>query len=63
MVEHVSGSGSPGHTEPIGQVFVIFGEVKAIAPDGTIRMLAPNSPIFADERIVTGGDGRVFHQL
>ena len=52
-----SGTGSAGN--PVGQAFVAMGEVRAIAPDGSIRLLEPNSPIFFNEKIVTGGDGRV----
>ncbi|KAB2889650.1 MAG: retention module-containing protein, partial [Desulfobulbaceae bacterium] len=59
MADNVSGTGGPGSAAPVGKVFVIFGEVKAIAPDGTVRLLAPNNPVFADERVVTGGDGRI----
>ncbi|MDH3349249.1 MAG: retention module-containing protein, partial [Desulfobulbaceae bacterium] len=44
---------------PIGKMVVVFGTATAISPDGTERVLKPNSPIFMDDRIVTGGDGRV----
>ncbi|MFH0882040.1 MAG: retention module-containing protein, partial [bacterium] len=37
----------------------IYGTVKAVAPDGTVRVLAPNSPVFADEKIITDSDGSV----
>ena len=46
-------------TQPIGKAFIIYGTVKAVAANGTERLLAPNSPIFAGERIVTGPDGSV----
>ena len=59
MVDNASGTGGTGPTAIVGKVFVIFGEVKAVAPDGTTRVLAPNSPVFADDRIVTGSDGRI----
>ena len=52
-----SGNGTPDY--PVGQVFVAMGEVRAIAPDGTVRLLEPNSPVFFNEKIITGGDGRV----
>ena len=41
-------------TQPIGKAFIVYGTVKAVAANGTERLLAPNSPIFAGERIVTG---------
>jgi surface adhesion protein len=43
----------------VGKVAVLYGTVKAIAPDGSVRLLAPNSPIFANDQIVTESDGRV----
>ena len=43
----------------IGKVAIIYGDVKAISPDGTVRVLGPNSPVFADDQIITGGDGSV----
>ncbi|MFH1215972.1 MAG: retention module-containing protein, partial [Pseudomonadota bacterium] len=44
---------------PVGKVFIIYGKVKAVAADGTERVLGPNSPVYANERIVTESDGRV----
>ncbi|MBJ6800614.1 Ig-like domain-containing protein [Geomonas propionica] len=41
----------------VGKVVILYGTVKAISPDGAIRLLMPNSPIFADDRIVTESDG------
>ena len=46
-------------TQVIGKAFIVYGTVKAIAPDGTVRILGPNSEIYADERIVTESDGGV----
>src|SRR5512138_1153743 len=43
----------------VGKVVILYGTVKAISPDGAVRMLAPNSPIFANDRIVTESDGNV----
>src|SRR4030042_1212449 len=43
----------------IGKVFIIYGTVKALAPDGTVRILAPNSPIFANDKIITESDGSI----
>ncbi len=50
-------AGAPG--PPVGHVFVIFGTVHAVSPDGSERLLSPNSLIYEGDRIVTEGDGRV----
>jgi VCBS repeat-containing protein len=42
-----------------GKVAILYGTVKAVSPDGTVRMLKINSPVFADDRIITGDDGSV----
>ncbi|HON58059.1 MAG TPA: VCBS domain-containing protein [Smithella sp.] len=42
-----------------GKVAILYGTVKAISPDGTARILKVNSPIFADDHIITGADGSV----
>ncbi|MBA4385432.1 MAG: hypothetical protein C0410_11900, partial [Anaerolinea sp.] len=49
--------GSGAGNQVIGKVFILYGTVKAVAPDGTMRILAPNSPVFADETIITESDG------
>ena len=43
----------------VGKVAILYGNVKALASDGTERVLAVNSPIFAHDRIMTGSDGMV----
>ena len=43
----------------IGKVIVLYGTVKAVAPDGTVRVLGPNSLVYAGERIITESDGSV----
>jgi hypothetical protein len=48
----------PG-TQPVGSVVIINDKAKAISPDGTERLLAVESPIFAQDRIITEGNGRV----
>ena len=48
-----------GTHQPIGKVLSLSGIVQAQAADGTIRVLEINSPIYADERIITGTDGSV----
>ena len=47
-----------GH-QVTGKVAILYGTVKAISPDGTVRLLKVNSPVFADDRIITGDDGSV----
>ena len=48
-----------GNQVVVGHVAIIYGTVKAISADGTERLLTLNSPIFADDTIVTESDGRV----
>ncbi|MDX9921987.1 MAG: retention module-containing protein, partial [Syntrophales bacterium] len=43
----------------IGKAVILFGTVKAVAPDGTERVLEPNSVVYANERIITESDGSV----
>src|SRR6266571_2630227 len=43
----------------VGKVVILYGSVKAVAPDGAERLLVPNSPIFANDHIVTESDGNV----
>ncbi|MEJ2332522.1 MAG: retention module-containing protein, partial [Desulfobulbaceae bacterium] len=45
--------------QPIGSVAILYGNAKAISIDGTERILSPNSPVFAYDRIITESDGRV----
>jgi hypothetical protein len=47
----------------VGKVFILYGTVQAVSPDGTVRVLAPNSPVYADEHIITGSDGSVSIQF
>lgn len=46
-----------GH--PVGRVLIMYDQAKAISPDGTERLLSVESPIFAYDRIITEGDGKV----
>lgn len=50
---------APASSQPIGKVFIVYGTVKAISPAGVERILNPNSPIYAHERVVTGSDGSI----
>ena len=45
--------------QPVGKAFIVYGTVKAISPGGLERVLAPNSLVYANDRIVTGADGSV----
>src|SRR5512138_818412 len=56
-ISQITGSGAGNQV--VGKVIILYGTVKAISPDGTVRLLAPNSPIFANDRIVTESDGNV----
>jgi hypothetical protein len=56
-IQNVSTTGAGNQV--VGKVVILYGTVKAISPDGTVRLLAPNSPIFANDQIVTESDGRV----
>lgn len=47
----------------VGKVFILYGTVKAVSPDGTEPALAPNSPIYVDDHIITGSDGNVSIQF
>ncbi|WP_457573074.1 Ig-like domain-containing protein [Desulfolithobacter sp.] len=58
MVEN-SGGQQPDAPMAIGRVAVLYGEVRAMAGDGSQRLLQPDSPVFAGEVIVTGPDGMV----
>lgn len=50
---------APANHHLIGKALIVYGTVKAISASGSERLLSPNSPIFANERIVTGADGSV----
>jgi len=54
----IKNMGEKGH-QVTGKVAILYGTVKAISPDGTVRLLKVNSPVFADDRIITGDDGSV----
>ena len=51
----ITGSGS----QVVGRVVIIYDNVKAISPDGMERLLSVESPIYANDRIVTESDGKV----
>jgi len=52
-------TGTEAGTQVVGNVVILYGNVKAISIDGTERLLGPNSPIFSYDRIITESDGRV----
>jgi len=47
-----------GH-QVTGKVAILYGNVKAVSPDGTVRILKINSPVFADDQIITGDNASV----
>jgi len=50
-------TGTASHA--VGRVAVLYDNAKAISPDGMERLLSVESPIFANDRIVTENNGRV----
>lgn len=44
---------------PVGTIKMIVGTVNAQSPDGTIRILHVNSPVFFNDLIITGQEGMV----
>jgi len=59
MAENTQAGTSGSGNQPAGKAVILYGSVKAIATDGTERVLAPNSPIFMGDHIITGPDGMV----
>ncbi len=43
----------------VGKVSILYGTVKAMSPDGTVRVLDVNSPVYAEDHIITESDGSV----
>jgi hypothetical protein len=43
----------------VGKVLIISGTVQAQSPDGTVRTLQVNSPIYPSDRIITGESGMI----
>lgn len=52
-------STSSGVGVPIGSAVIVYGKIEAYGVDGSSRSLQPNSPVFFNDRIVTGGNGMV----
>ena len=59
MAAAKSTTGAQVENQVVGKVAILYGNVKAVSIDGTERVLGPNSPIFAYDRIITESDGRV----
>ena len=59
MASNESTTGTAAGSQVVGKVFIQYGTAKAVAADGTERALAPNSPIFAHDQIITDSDGSV----
>jgi len=53
--ENNTGSGN----QTVGSVVVLYDDAKAISVNGMERHLSVGSPIYANDRIVTEGDGRI----
>ena len=49
----------PAGSQPVGDAIIVQGTVRAVAADGTERLLQPGSPVYADDRIITGPEGMV----
>jgi len=59
MLKAEAASGGTGHQGAVGKVVILYGTVKAISPDGTVRVMGPNSLVFANDKIITESDGSV----
>ena len=59
MADIANTPGTETGNQVIGKVSILYGTVKAISPDGTVRILDLNSPVYADDRIITESDGNL----
>jgi hypothetical protein len=59
MADIENTQGTETGNQVIGKVSILYGTVRAISSDGTTRVLALNSPVYADDRIITESDGSV----
>ena len=50
-------------TQVVGKAFIVYGTVKAESSDGLVRQLAPNDPIYADDRIITNDGSSISIQF
>ncbi len=50
---------SENTVQTVGRVVVLFDNAKAISPDGMERNLSVGSPVFANDSIITQGEGRI----
>ena len=46
-------------SQAVGKVTILYGTVKAVSPDGNVRVLALNNTVFANDTIITESDGMV----
>ncbi|WP_163337402.1 retention module-containing protein [Desulfopila sp. IMCC35008] len=46
-------------TQQVGSATIVYGQVQAQAADGTVRVIEQDSPIFLNDRIITGADGMI----
>ncbi len=59
MASEQTTTGSINENQAVGKVLIVKGNVQAQSPDGAIRILQTNSPVFANDRIITGQDGMI----
>lgn len=45
--------------QAVGKALLVSGQVQAQSPDGALRPVEANGTIFANDRIITGTDGRI----
>ena len=48
-----------GQHAAVGKAVIVYGHVTAIGIDGTMRILKPNSLVYADDKIITDSDGSI----
>ena len=59
MASEQTTTGSINENQAVGRVLIVKGSVQAQSPDGAIRILQTDSPVFANDRIITGLDGMI----
>ncbi|QXE91064.1 VCBS domain-containing protein [Geomonas subterranea] len=59
MAQNNQAAAAGAGNQVVGKVVILYGTVKAVSPDGAVRLLMPNSPIYANDHIVTESDGSV----
>jgi hypothetical protein len=57
MARNENSPSSEGAGHPVGRVAFAHGTVKAISAEGVERLLSPDSPVYANERIIADSNG------